>query len=101
MNGLTQTCAALRRRIAELERENRVLQKVNDGVSTAAVSGTVAGEREGGQDSSYPRRFSGRKGAKPSSSQDGMVLMSPSGGLVLDSRDVSEATADSSVDEGG
>ena len=47
MDGLTQTCAALRRRIAELEADNRVLQRA----SKAAVArhnngcGSKAGSR--------------------------------------------------------
>lgn len=66
MNGLTQTCAALRRRIAELESDNRILQRASKAAATAAGGG------RGGE--AYGARGGGRADA-----EEGMVLMSPSG----------------------
>lgn len=45
MDGLTQTCAALRRRIAELEADNSVLQRANKAASVPPYNGTVAAAR--------------------------------------------------------
>lgn len=41
MDGLTQTCAALRRRIAELEADNSVLQRANRSASVPPCDRTV------------------------------------------------------------
>lgn len=67
MEGLTQTCAALRRRIAELESDNRALHQ------SASILGTAAGESSGGY-------AGGLFGADSTlSPKDMMVLMSPPG----------------------
>ncbi|CAM9663701.1 unnamed protein product, partial [Ectocarpus sp. 13 AM-2016] len=68
VDGLTQTCAALRCRIAELESENRALHQRSSNLDTAA------GESSGG----YVGGLFG--GADPTlSPKDMMVLMSPPG----------------------
>ncbi|CAM9129630.1 unnamed protein product [Ectocarpus sp. 12 AP-2014] len=68
VDGLTHTCAALRRRIAELESVNRALQQRTSNLDTAAgeSSGGYAGGLFGGADSTL-------------SPTDMMVLMSPPG----------------------
>ena len=66
MNGLTQTCAALRRRIAELESDNRVLQRASKAAAAAAGGGRGV-------------EAFGTRGRGGTEAEEGMALMSPSG----------------------
>lgn len=84
MNGLTQTCAALRRRIAELESDKRILLKANKAAvtevaSTVAIAAVGAADRGDKGPSSAQEDGRGMVG-KMGVEAEGMVLMSPSEG---------------------
>ena len=85
INGLTQTCAALRCRIAELENDNRTLRGTGKNLDPAeqgsVVAAVSAGKLAGGYSGS-----SGVRGVvgEDAVMQDMMALMSPPAGAVVE-----------------